>query len=163
MALAMSRPWKHPKTGIYWLRKRIPDALQPLVGKREVKRSLDTRDPAEAKRRHVQALAEVEAQWTNLRAGPHLLTEREAHDLATIAHDRWLDLHRDNPSEQTLWPTHLGERVFAPPPAVDWGVPISLSTEIDWDAMKVTELEKWCTGHADDLARAACAMQPLPS
>ena len=21
MALAMARPWKHPKTGIYWLRK----------------------------------------------------------------------------------------------------------------------------------------------
>jgi hypothetical protein len=40
MALAMSRPWKHPKTGVYWLRKRIPDALQPLVGKREEKRCL---------------------------------------------------------------------------------------------------------------------------
>jgi hypothetical protein len=40
MALAMSRPWKHPKTGVYWLRKRIPNALQPLVGKREEKRSL---------------------------------------------------------------------------------------------------------------------------
>ena len=35
MALAMSRPWKHPKTGVYWLRKRVPDALQRLVGKRE--------------------------------------------------------------------------------------------------------------------------------
>jgi hypothetical protein len=39
MALAMLRPCKHPKTGPYWLRKRITDA-QPLVGKREEKRSL---------------------------------------------------------------------------------------------------------------------------
>ena len=38
MALAMSRPWKHPKTEVYRPRKRIPDALQPLVGKREEKR-----------------------------------------------------------------------------------------------------------------------------
>ena len=27
MALAMARPWKHPKTGVYWLRKRVPDDL----------------------------------------------------------------------------------------------------------------------------------------
>jgi hypothetical protein len=23
MALAIARPWKHPKTGIYWRRKRV--------------------------------------------------------------------------------------------------------------------------------------------
>ena len=28
MALAVARPWKHPKTGIYWLRKRVPDDLR---------------------------------------------------------------------------------------------------------------------------------------
>jgi hypothetical protein len=32
MALAMARPWKHPKTGIYRLRKRIPDDLRSLLG-----------------------------------------------------------------------------------------------------------------------------------
>jgi hypothetical protein len=52
MALAMARPWKHPKTGIYWLRKRVPDDLVPVLGKREEKRSLKTRDAAEAKRLH---------------------------------------------------------------------------------------------------------------
>jgi hypothetical protein len=49
MALSMSRPWKHPKTGVYWLRKRIPDDLRPILGKREEKRSLGTKDPAEAR------------------------------------------------------------------------------------------------------------------
>jgi hypothetical protein len=48
MALTMARPWKHPKTGLYWLRKRVPDALRAKVGRREVRRSLGTRDPAEA-------------------------------------------------------------------------------------------------------------------
>jgi integrase len=156
MALSMSRPWKHPKTGVYWLRKRVPDALQPLVGKQEVKRSLKTQDPTEAKQRHLQALAELEAQWANLRAGPRKLTEREAHELATIAHDRWLEIHRDNPSKQTLWPTSLGDKVFAPPPPIDWNAPISttLYTEIDWDAVKIKELETWCFRQADSLARA---------
>ncbi|MGE5387637.1 MAG: DUF6538 domain-containing protein, partial [Hyphomicrobiales bacterium] len=78
MALAMARPWKHPKTGIYWLRKRVPDELRSLLGKREEKRSLGTRDPEQAKRRHAQALAELEDRWANLQAGPTTLTEREA-------------------------------------------------------------------------------------
>ena len=70
MALAMARPWKHPKTGIYWLRKRVPEDLRPILGKREEKRSLGTRDAAEAKRLHAQALAELEQRWANLRAPP---------------------------------------------------------------------------------------------
>jgi hypothetical protein len=74
MPLAMSRPWKHPKTGIYWLRKGVPEDLRKLVDKREEKRSLQTRDPVEAKRRHAEALAEIEARWANLRAGPKALT-----------------------------------------------------------------------------------------
>lgn len=45
----MARPWKHPKTGVYWLRKRVPDDLRAGIGKREEKLTLKTRDPAEAK------------------------------------------------------------------------------------------------------------------
>ena len=31
MPLAMSRPWKHPRTGVYYLRKGVPDDLRQLV------------------------------------------------------------------------------------------------------------------------------------
>jgi hypothetical protein len=68
MPLAMARPWKHPKTGIYWLRKGVPEDLRTLVGKREEKRSLGTKDPIEAKRLHATALAEVEASKLARRA-----------------------------------------------------------------------------------------------
>jgi hypothetical protein len=74
----MSRPWKHPKTGIYWLRKGVPEGLRDIVGKREEKLSLQTRDPVEAKQRHAEALADIEKRWANLRTGPKSLTEREA-------------------------------------------------------------------------------------
>ena len=50
MAVAMTRPWKHRKSGIYWLRRRVPDDSLAAVGKRAEKFSLITRDPAEAKR-----------------------------------------------------------------------------------------------------------------
>ena len=32
MVLLMSRPFKHPKTGIFWLRKRVPKDLVALLG-----------------------------------------------------------------------------------------------------------------------------------
>jgi hypothetical protein len=82
MALAMARPWKHPKTGIYWLRKRVPDDLRSRLGKQEEKRSLGTRDPDEAKRVHVQALAELEQRWANLRAPARKLENSDLHRIA---------------------------------------------------------------------------------
>jgi hypothetical protein len=54
----MSRPWKPPDRGVYWLRKGVTEDRRALVGKREEKRSLQTRDPVEAKRRHAEALAQ---------------------------------------------------------------------------------------------------------
>ena len=115
MPLAMSRPWKHPNSGVYWLRKGVPEDLRELVGKREEKRSLQTRDAVQAKRRHAEALAEIEVRWANLRAGPKAVTEREAHQLAITVHDRWLRQHLENPSQQTAWSVDLADRLFAPP------------------------------------------------
>jgi len=116
----MARPWKHPKTDAYWLRKGVPEALRPLVGKREEKRSLKTRDPDEARQRHAQALSEVEAQWANLRSGPRPRTEREltqkeAHALASVCYDAIIAHFADNPSTQTFWRADLGDTLFATP------------------------------------------------
>ncbi|MGC2221595.1 MAG: DUF6538 domain-containing protein [Methylocella sp.] len=112
MALAMARPWKHPKTGIYWLRKRVPDDLRPLIGKREEKRSLGTRDPDEAKRLHAQALVDLEQRWANLRAPPKPISEREAHELVAPAYEWWINLHRDNPSEQKVWRAKFFDKLW---------------------------------------------------
>src|SRR5208283_160742 len=101
MALAMARPWKHPKSDIFCLRKRVPDDLRPLLGKREERRSLGTRDCAKAKRLHAQALIELEQLWTNLRVPPKPISER-AHELVAPAYEWWINLHQDNPSEQTV-------------------------------------------------------------
>jgi hypothetical protein len=87
MSLAMSRPWKHPKTGIYHLRKAVPEDLLKLVGKREEKLTLKTRDPVEAKQRFAKALAELEAP------GPTCAPDR----------DLLLSLRRTNsPSSRTI-------------------------------------------------------------
>jgi hypothetical protein len=144
MILAMSRPSKHPNS-VCWLRKGVPEDLRQLVGKREEKRSLLTRDPTEARRRHAEALAEIELCWVNLRAGPKVLTEREAHQLAVVVHDRWLQRHMDNPSQQTAWPVDLGDRVFKPskaPKSYDFLHDVA-AMEVDGDLSKIRQMEKW--------------------
>ena len=107
MALAMSRPWRDPKTGICYLRRRIPEDLAAQLGRTVHKASLGTKDPAEAKRRHVKALADLEAQWANVRAGTRSLTERDAHALAFEIYGDWLNRYRENPSLQLLWHPEL--------------------------------------------------------
>lgn len=45
MVLAMSRPVKHRKTGVYWFRKRVPADIAVLTGRKEVNKTLGTKDP----------------------------------------------------------------------------------------------------------------------
>lgn len=166
MPLAMSRPWKHPKTGIYWLRKGVPEALRELVGKREEKLSLQTRDPVEAKQRHAEALAEIEKRWANLRAGPKSLTEREAHQLAMTAHDNWLSRYRDNPSQQTIWDVELGDRAFAPPKPVkanEFDFLYESLISVDPQQVQILRMEQLCQQWADDCLAHAGLLVDEPS
>ncbi|KQO68743.1 hypothetical protein ASF22_19500 [Methylobacterium sp. Leaf87] len=78
----MSRPWPHPKTGVFWFRKRVPKDLLALVGKREEKASLGTKEVGEAKRRHAAHAAQVEVRWASLRAGVRDLSLLEIHAIA---------------------------------------------------------------------------------
>jgi integrase len=61
MALAMARPYPHSKTGVYWVRKVVPEGLRAAVGKRELKRSLDTKDAKVARNLAPAVLAEFNA------------------------------------------------------------------------------------------------------
>lgn len=62
----------------------MPDDLRQLVGKREEKRSLGTRNPEEAKRRHAEVLLEIETQWADLRRGTRCLTQDEIESAAAL-------------------------------------------------------------------------------
>ncbi|MGU3663923.1 DUF6538 domain-containing protein [Methylobacterium sp. A49B] len=45
MVLPLSRRWRHPKSGVYWYRRRVPKNLKPLLRRSEVKESLVTLPP----------------------------------------------------------------------------------------------------------------------
>lgn len=62
----MIQPRRDPKSGMWKIRKGIPAHLRPFLdGKTELKRSLETKDAAEAKSRASVIVAEFEAITAN--------------------------------------------------------------------------------------------------
>jgi hypothetical protein len=62
MALAMTRPTKHPRTGMYQVRVWVPEPLRPYLRRRELVASLGVKDPAEAKRLAPAVVSEFREQ-----------------------------------------------------------------------------------------------------
>ncbi|WP_311276831.1 DUF6538 domain-containing protein [Methylobacterium sp. WCS2018Hpa-22] len=98
--------------GTYYLRRRVPKDLLDHVGSPTIRRSLKTKDPSEAKRLMVRALAELDAEWQSHRSGPLTLTERETHELARPVHDYLVARSIENPSLRHVWFGDLYDRVW---------------------------------------------------
>ncbi|MER9591949.1 site-specific integrase [Mesorhizobium australicum] len=120
MSLRMPAPKPHPKTGVYYLRQRAPSDLKdiPLDGRvaipvggifrtvkagATVKVSLDTKDPAEAKRRYREADAALHEYWQRFREGPQPLTTKQVQGLAGILYARLVDMMDGEPGEEGIW------------------------------------------------------------
>lgn len=68
MAL-IAQPFRHPDSGIYYLRRRVPDDLRHIIGKTEIRRSLNTRHHQQAKAAFALAYEESERLFNNARQG----------------------------------------------------------------------------------------------
>ena len=67
--VTMATPWRHPQTGVFYLRRQIPKPLrEEFGGKTLVKRSLDTKDASDARRIFADANAELERRFAGARA-----------------------------------------------------------------------------------------------
>jgi integrase len=154
MSLKMPSPWKHPKTGMYWIRRRVPTHLVAAVGRTEEKLSLRTKDPVEAKRAFTRVMAEIEERWANLERGVHLLTPREAANMARPFYDGMIAEFRDQPLLQTRWDVEVGATCFAPPPIAASGM-----LDVDPREVKRSLMEGWCR----DFAKARLAATGSPA
>ncbi|MHC2104319.1 DUF6538 domain-containing protein [Methylobacterium sp. CM6246] len=102
MILPIPRPWRHPATGTYWFRRRVPKDLQLLLGRTEEKASLRTKDPATARRVHLEKCREVEERWARLRAGAAALVQSTGQaGTAAIAKEPSYPIHSFEP-ESTI-------------------------------------------------------------
>ena len=68
MVNAVGTPPRHPESGIYLFRKRVPARLKASVGKSEIKFSLKTRDPILARIRNLEEMARLEREWAGIDA-----------------------------------------------------------------------------------------------
>lgn len=151
VALKMAQPQRHPKTGVFRFRRVVPHDLRALVGKTEELVSLGTKDAAVARVRYAKLSAEVEARWANLRAGTRTLTEREAHALATSAHDEWLGLHRDDPSFQSGWRTELYATLWTAEPLPEVEAQPGIPGEVPITNILYRSMRLRCFQKADDI------------
>jgi integrase len=99
MALAMTRPYKHSKTGVYWLRKVVPEVLRAAIGKRELVQSLGTKDPKEARAKAPAVIAAFEAVLEAARAGGDRLTLKEITALCGEWYRAECELWGDDPDQ----------------------------------------------------------------
>lgn len=93
----MATPYKDPKSGIYYVRVVVPAEVRHIIGKREFKKSLRTKDSREAKLRAIEptqdAYTQIELARAKLSGTSNVeLTPR---DCAVIA-QRWYARVRSN-------------------------------------------------------------------
>lgn len=56
----IAQPWRHPVSGVYYIRRFVPPALRPIIGRVEIRRSLGTTDFRQAKALFADAYAATE-------------------------------------------------------------------------------------------------------
>lgn len=109
----MTRPTKHPRTGIYRVRKAIPAALRPFVGKRELEINLGTRDPREAVAKAPAALEQITAVLAVARAkqaGEAVrLTQRQVDALCADWLREMVQAYGDDPRKGGDWSEFLSD------------------------------------------------------
>jgi len=106
----MSRPYAHPKTRVYWLRKVVPAELRALVGKRELIESLKTKDPREARRLYPAVLARFDAILAAARHGERIngwLSQRDIHALCGEFYRSEVQRVGDSPGHEDDWDLEL--------------------------------------------------------
>jgi hypothetical protein len=131
----MPKPIKRPTSENYWIRKKVPAYLRPLVGKTEIWASLKTDKERQANIKIGEVNAAIEAEWTRLRAEaaraassaqvfvpePFKLTHQDLHALRRERHtqirDHWM---QDPPTGYAkLRMTHAGDEESLQLDAID--------------------------------------------
>lgn len=102
MGLRMPSPYRHKDSGIFWLRVRVPADLVQVVGTKEEKLSLRTRDPNQARAVFIEEMNKIEARWRSLRAGTTPLSHKDAVAIAGDFYRQLVSENEDDPGDRQL-------------------------------------------------------------
>lgn len=117
MALPMARPYKHPRTGVYYFRQRVPTDLRGLLGDRIVSRSLHTKDKEQAKLRNVAEVQKQAMIWERHRKRPEPLPHAQIVALSGLLYSDMMATLELEPGEASVWQAVLNllDRVASTP------------------------------------------------
>lgn len=117
MALQMARPYKHPKTGVYYFRQRVPTDLRRLLGDKIVSRSLHTKDKEQAKVRNAVEVQRQAMIWERHRKQPEPLPHAQIVALSGILYRDVMTALELEPGEASVWQEVLNllDRVASAP------------------------------------------------
>ncbi|MFN4159570.1 MAG: DUF6538 domain-containing protein [Gemmobacter sp.] len=73
VVLQMARPYKHPRTRVYYFRQHVPTDMRHLLGDKIVGRSLRTKDKEQAKLRNAVEVQKQAMIWDRHRKQPEPL------------------------------------------------------------------------------------------
>jgi hypothetical protein len=126
----MYQPWEHPRSRVWWFRRRIPARLARFgIAAREIKESLHTKDWDEALIRCAERNLHYERAWRDLETGfgstPDELTHRQIVALAGEFYCEMVIQHSDDPGRPIVWEQSLQDLVRRKRPLVG-GVPLGL-------------------------------------
>ena len=108
MVLRMNRPLRRADSTVLYFRKRVPEDVRAIIGgPKELKVSLRTRDPQEAKAENARLTAEVEARWAELKRGVRTFSQKDAERIAGEIYREIVAAHEENPGEPSAWKTRL--------------------------------------------------------
>jgi hypothetical protein len=107
----MIKPWKNPRSDVWWFRRRVPKEFLKYGMPAEIKFSLGTKDKAEAKIRCQEENAKIERQW---RAGlvgtpPTELSHLQITALAGEFYAEMVGAHREEPGPAIEWQQSLSK------------------------------------------------------
>lgn len=113
----MARPQKNPKSGVYYFRQKTPADLVAVFGKKEVSRTLGTKDPAEAKLRNADEVRKQALIWDTYRKRPEPLPHKQIVALSGLIYRDHMAALELEPGEPEVWleTQKLLDRITASP------------------------------------------------
>lgn len=96
----MTSPVLRDKSSVRYIRKAVPKDLQDIVGKKEIKVSLRTKDPELAEIRNRELDYKWNENFASLRMGKIELTHQQRVAMAGVFYKDHVERHREEPGER---------------------------------------------------------------
>lgn len=131
MIIRMSQPWRHPKTGVWYYRGRIPTDLIGRITADQlsvelngtlvtvklgniIKISLRTKGESEARVRHASVSAQIEKRWALARqVSTRTLSQREITGLSGLWYREMVADHEADPGDPFGWDVYQSSLIDA--------------------------------------------------